>query len=314
MSKKVLFLADLHLSSVSPGSRTDNYAEAAFAKLAQVSDLIRRLDVDVLVVLGDIFHLKSWTKNPYWLTNRFVNWLKEVDANGCKIVVVVGNHDVPYGNVDFVESQPIGTILAQSFVRRDLILADPSMRIVAHDFDPAFTKQDLHRYQRGDEKYLIVCAHQNFMEKGQLPNEPTINFNEIDAQIDVLAFGHIHTPTVITKVNGIWFVNPGALMRGTLHKDNLDREVCVVLFKFDEAIQYKKFALDVAPSAQVFDLEKKERRDAHDTQIESFVEMLDDSAHVTSSSDPVVVLDGLDVPDAVRELARTYLDGGSIDI
>jgi predicted phosphodiesterase len=228
--------------------------------------------------------------------------------------VVVGNHDVPFGNVGFVANQPIGTVLSQPFVKRSLSFDDPSLKIVTHDFDPAFVKSDLDQYKRDGAKFLVVCAHQNFLEHGQLPKEPTVNFDEIHADIDVLAFGHIHTPTVLTKVNNIWFVNPGAMMRGTLHKDNLQREVNVIVMRFDEDIKFKKFALNIVPSDQIFDLEKKERKDAHDDRISAFVEMLGSTSASSLSSDPTTVLDAIDTDERVKELARMYLDGGSIDV
>lgn len=312
--KKILFLADLHLSPVSPGSRTDDYTEASFAKLEQVRSLIERLEVDALVILGDIFHLKSWSKNPYWLTNRFVEWLFTVDQLGCEIVVVVGNHDVPYGNTEFIRKQPIGTILAQPFVKRSLILNDPYIKIDVHDFDPAFVKDDLNQYKRDGAKFHIICAHNALMERGQLPGEPTVNFHEFDLDCDVLAFGHIHHPTVIQKVNDIWFINPGAMMRGSLAKENLKREINVVLMRFDEDIKYKKFALDVAPSEQVFDLVKKEREDTRDDKIADFVDMLDTASKATLSTDPSAILDDMDVARSIKKVAQIYLDGGQLDI
>lgn len=312
--KKILFLADLHLSPVSPGSRTDDYAVAAFNKLEQVRSLIERLEVDALVILGDIFHLKSWSKNPYWLTNRFVDWLKAVDRIGCKIVVVVGNHDVPYGNTEFIGKQPIGTVLAQPFVKRSLTLEDPSIKIDVHDFDPAFVLDDLKQYKCGDAKFHIICAHNAFMERGQLPGEPTVNFHEFDLDCDVLAFGHIHHPTVVQKLNNIWFINPGAMMRGSIAKENITREINVVLMRFDTDIKYKKFALDVAPSDQIFDLEKKHREDTRDDKLSDFVEMLDATSKTTLATDPAAILEDMDVAQSVKDVAHIYLDGGQLDL
>jgi DNA repair exonuclease SbcCD nuclease subunit len=314
MSKKLLFLADLHLTPVPPAARTDDYIVTAFNKLEQVLVLIEKLKVDGLIILGDVFHLKSWTKNPYWLTNRFIIWLRRVDALGCQIGIVIGNHDVPYGNIEFAEKQPIGAVLLQSFMKRDMVFDDPKIHVVMHDFDPNFIKEDLLKYERRGEKFLIVCAHQNFMEHGQLPKEPTINFKEIDADIDVLAFGHIHTPTVISKVNKTLWINPGAMMRGTLHRDNLNRGVSVILLKLDENIQFKQINLDIAPASQVFDLVKKAEHDNRDDQIEEFVEMLGNTSANPLSSNPATILNEMDVDEPVKNIARQYLSGDCLDI
>lgn len=313
MSHKILFLADLHLSAIPPASRVDDYVGALFNKLDQVTDLVKRLEVNAVVILGDTFHLKSWVRNPYWLTNRFIAWLKDIRDLNCEIMVIVGNHDVPFGRMDLIPKQPIGSVLALDFVKRGLTFENPSLRIVGMDFSPTFVAKDLD-IKKGDEEYLILCAHQCLLSSGAFFDEPTVTFPEVLTSADVIAFGHIHTPTVVEKVNGILFLNPGALSRGSFHKDNITRTPSVIVLKVGEGIEYIKIELDVAPAVNVFDVEKKSRGESREAEVEQFVDMLKNSSTDINDSNPLVVLRNMEVSDPVKDLAQMYLEGDSLSV
>lgn len=314
--KTVMFIGDLHLSSTPPASRIDDYAEAIFQKLEQCYGLIDRMKIDAVVQLGDAFHLKTWSRTPYWLTLRYMRWLKRVHALGCEVGVIVGNHDVPYGNDAFVDRQPMGMVLSLDFVKSspaDLVLQDPDIRIVLKNFNSDFTVRDLN-VARESEKFLVCCCHQSLMKTGQLFGEPTVNFHEVKTEADVIAFGHLHAPMVLQKEGEILFVNPGALSRGSLHSENLERDINVIVLKFDEKIKFKAIKLDAAPANQVFDLELHEREKARDEEVGEFVEVLKTVSSAVVGSDPLVILNSLEVSPAVKTMARTYLDGDSIDM
>jgi hypothetical protein len=84
--------------------------------------------------------------------------------------------------------------------------------------------------------------------------------------------------------------------------------------RFDKDIKYKKLALDVAPSDQVFDLAKKKREDTRDDKLSAFVEMLDTTSKATLATDPAAILEGMDVAQSVKDVAQIYLDGGQLDL
>jgi DNA repair exonuclease SbcCD nuclease subunit len=306
-------VADLHLTAIPPASRVDDYQESIFKKLAQCTELVKSLHIDAVVILGDIFHLKHAAKTPYWLTLKFVDWLKEINSLGCRIGVVVGNHDVPYGNVELVSRQPIGVVLALPFVERELMFEDSGLRIVCKDFNPVFTGDYL-KVERGSEKFLMVCVHQCLLSKGQFYDEPTVNFDEVSIDADVLAFGHIHSPTVIEKVGKTLFVCPGAISRGTANKDNLEREVGVILLKFEDGVKFKQIDLKSAPSSEVFSIELREDEKVRDNEIAEFVEELKTVTVGIVASDPASVLEGMDISEKVKSVARLYLDGDGMDM
>lgn len=308
MSHKILFLADPHLSATPPSSRVDDYAGAIFNKLDQVTDIVKKMEIDAVVVLGDVFHLKSWTRNPYWLTNKFIEWLKAIRDSNCQIMVLVGNHDVPFGRVDLAFKQPIGAVTSLDFVKSEIVLENPKVRIKALHYNPDFTAKDLN-VAKQDEQYLILCAHQCILPSGQFFDEPTVTFPEVLTEADVIAYGHIHAPTVVQKVEKTWFINPGALSRGSTHRDNLERIPCVVVLKIDETIQYVTIKLDVAKACDIFDLNKKKRQEDREGEVEQFVELLQASTSEINESDPLSVLESMDVSSKVKNIARTYLDG-----
>ena len=307
---KVMFIADIHLSAVPPSSRTDDYAETIFKKLYQCTAMVKKFEIDAVVILGDTFHLKSWRANPYWMTNRLVDWLKSLRDAGARVFLLVGNHDVPFGRVDLAPQQPIGVLRALDFVETEGVLEDPSVRIVLRDFDPNFTV-DLINVKKKGEQYLIVGIHQCLMPKGQFFDEPTVNFSEVTTEADVVAYGHIHAPTVISRCNDILFVNPGALSRGSLHRDNLERPVNVILMRFGAKIEHAAVALNVVPAVDVFDVEKHEKSKLRDGEIAKFVDMMGRVISEGSSTDPYTVLESIKAPQEIKDLARSYLDGDS---
>lgn len=310
--KTVMFIGDIHLSTVPPSSRTDNYKEAIFTKLYQCTALVQKMHIDAVVLMGDIFHLKSWRSNPYYLTNEVVVWLKSLRDAGSRVFLVVGNHDVPFGNTDLIDRQPIGVLRSLDFIETDGYLEDPRVRILVKDFNPDFKAADL-QVSKGDEEFLVVCCHQCIMPKGQFFDEPTVNFAEVQTDADVIAYGHIHAPTIVHRQGSILFLNPGAISRGSIHKDNLGRDVNVVLLRFSDKVEHAVIKLDIRPSSEVFDIERHEQGKRRDEEIEEFVDMLRGSSEEVNTTDPYAVLESIETDPAVKAMARTYLDGDHIE-
>lgn len=307
-----MFIGDLHLTTTPPSSRTDDYKEAIFAKMYQCTALVKKLEIDAVVLLGDIFHLKAWRANPYHLTNEVVVWLKSLRDSGARVFLVVGNHDVPFGNTDLIDRQPIGVLRSLDFVETDGYLEDPKVRILVKDFNPNFTAADLN-VAKGEEEFLVVCCHQCIMPTGQFFDEPTVNFPEVTTGADVVAYGHIHAPTIVHRVGNILFIDPGALSRGSIHKDNLERDVNVVLVRFTDKVEHAVVKLDIRPAAEVFDIARHEQGKRRDQEIEGFVEMLKGQSEEVNTADPYAVLESIETDPKVKDLARTYLDGDHVE-
>jgi hypothetical protein len=109
-------------------------------------------------------------------------------------------------------------------------------------------------------------------------------------------------------------VCPGAISRGTANKDNLEREVGVILLKFEDGVKFKQIDLKSAPSSEVFSIELREDEKVRDNEIAEFVEELKTVTVGIVASDPASVLEGMDISEKVKSVARLYLDGDGMDM
>lgn len=122
-------------------------------------------------------------------------------------------------------------------------------------------------------------------------------------------FGHWHKDQGIEVLDGRWFVNQGAVSRGALVRENLERTPKVALIEIDGPdLNVTSIPLKVAPSSEVFDLARKERRDKEGEIIERFVRRLEEDAKFDPSASIEESVQGLDFAPDVRALALSYLE------
>ena len=141
--------------------------------------------------------------------------------------------------------------------------------------------------------------------------EPIFRYSDLvsDDGPDLFAFGHWHKDQGAVKVGGKYFVNPGAVSRGSLVKENLSRKPQVVLIEFTpEDMSVGMVPLNVAPASEVFDIEKKQRREREGEVITQFVERLRQDVKVDTEADISDSIQSLDFAGDVRSLALEYLE------
>jgi len=126
-------------------------------------------------------------------------------------------------------------------------------------------------------------------------------------------FGHWHKDQGIEEIGGKYFVNQGAVSRGALVRENLERTPQVSLLEFDgQTIKVSISKLIVAPAADVFDLDKKALQEREHHDIDQFVTRLvtdlamDPNASIESS------IASLDFADDVRSEAMKYLEQAEV--
>lgn len=80
----ILFTGDIHLNA----NKLDSYRHVFMAETLPA--LVRKHDVDMLVILGDLTTEKDY--HGAWLVNRLVGYLKELSVL-CPVIINRGNHD-----------------------------------------------------------------------------------------------------------------------------------------------------------------------------------------------------------------------------
>lgn len=324
---KIIFVGDVHLSEKNPLARIDDYNEAILKKLEQIYSLALEQKVDAVVFLGDIFHLKAPSKNSFKLVNRVVKYLRRFWRANIPVMLLVGNHDLMYGDLSSIPRQPIGILREMDGVFTNLTLGLDGgegqlggVSLTGVDFSNEPMDKQLEYIQSipRHSKYNIVCVHTNIVSGNTLFKEAGIKLDEItNKNIDLIVNGHIHFPTIIGhNKSDIIYVQPGAISRGSLDTENLSRDVNIVMVGFDETgIKHKVIKLDIEPAEKVFDLTKRMSEKEVNSKVESFVESLSQFVNVKATGDDFTgFLAQMDLDNNVKELVTDYLAGGCIDV
>lgn len=319
-----IYRTDVHVCDRSPVSWKGDYAAEIWDNLTQVGQYAKEFEATAVLDGGDYFHVKSATRNSHALV---VQSAKIHRAYPCPTFATVGNHDIAYNNLDSIERQPLGVLFSTNVITRldEQVFRDGDLqvRVVGLPYSPFRTLADIRAIQKkpGDT-YLIAVLHQ--LAGNDPPasvedffGEPVFNYADLvsDNGPDVFCLGHWHKDQGIVELGGKQFVNQGAVSRGALVRENLQRTPKVAHIEATSlGIRVFPLPLIVAPAEEVFDLERKERQEKEETNIDQFISALQasttfDPAHTIEDN-----LTALDFASDVRDLAREYLERAHAEV
>jgi DNA repair exonuclease SbcCD nuclease subunit len=314
----LIFRTDVHVSDRSPASWKADYPTEIWSNLEQIKELVKALGADAVLDGGDYFHVKAATRNPHHLVAKTAEIHR---AYGCPIYAIEGNHDIAFNNLDTVGKQPMGVLFASGVFRplRDVLFERDGVKVraVGFPYSPFRTLEELRalRKQPGDQ-YLVAVVHalagENPPETAEdFFKEPVFRYRDlvsIDGP-DIWMFGHWHKDQGIVEIEGKQFVNQGAISRGALVRENIERTPQVAVIEASESgISARTVKLHVAAATDVFDFERKTKQEAEVQRIDQFIDRLGASL----MNDPTLDIDGqvkaLDFAADVRDRALAYLD------
>jgi hypothetical protein len=141
-------------------------------------------------------------------------------------------------------------------------------------------------------------------------NEDVLRYEDLTRYApDLWLFGHWHKDQGVTTIGDKRFVNLGAMTRGALVQDEVERRPAIALLVFDkDEIKVRTARLKVQPAEDVFDMGAKVRAEAREMTIDAFVSSVAEALVETQGESLEDVVNGLDVPDLVRERAISYLE------
>jgi DNA repair exonuclease SbcCD nuclease subunit len=263
---RLLLIGDVHLSDTPPSVRTDSYADDILAKLEWIVDTANRSKVDWIVQLGDLFHIKTPSRTSHALLQRTAQVLEQ---SRVWTWVVPGNHDMRHDRLDSLSSQPLGTLALSP----DVWLLDGQAGEI---YGIPYT-EDLEKFQAELDKaksrrIKLIAAHAAIFPPGVHPPYPHWNADQLDTHGTPLAYGHIHEPHGFYEVNGTWFCNNGAISRGSLHEETLNREPAVTIF--DDSVGGNPFTsipVPFKPAEQVFRLAEHQEERAKAARLDDFL-------------------------------------------
>ena len=318
MNVKLIWRTDVHLSDKSPSSRTDNWKDTVLKKLRRVGELASQHKAHAVIDGGDFFDIKSPTRNSHSLVREVIELHNEYP---CPTYANVGNHDCVYGDYSYLHQQPLGVLFSSGCFKRlydehEALITGISVNELGFEEEMVVrvvgipyhgTEYDMERFtsiKKGKEDYLVVVAHVLASSKGgtMFENEDIIKYSDLaDLDPDVWMFGHWHQDQGITKIGDKTIVNVGSLTRGSLTQDNMDRIPTPILLDFSlDGVLIERLDLEIKPSEEVFDLERKAKKEATNFTMEKFAESIKESLSVKGEKGSVL--------DTVRSLSGISSD------
>jgi DNA repair exonuclease SbcCD nuclease subunit len=319
-----IYRTDTHVCDRNPASWKGDYAAEIWDNLIQIGKYAKEYDADAVLDGGDYFHIKSASRNPHSLV---VQSAKIHRGYRCPTLTVPGNHDISYNNLETLERQPLGVLLASEvFIQMtEHVFSDGQLqvRVVGMPYSPFRTLADLRAIKKkpGDT-FLVAVVH---ALAGDSPpasvedffGEPVFDYADLVSEDgpDVWCFGHWHKDQGIVEIGTQQFVNLGAVSRGALVRENLHRTPKVAYIEADPSgIRVVPLPLIVAPAEDVFDLERKERQEKEDTNIDQFIGALQASTTFDATKSIEDNLAALDFATDVRDLAKDYLERARAEV
>lgn len=319
-----VYRTDTHVCDRSPVSWKGDYTAENWNILTQVGQYAAEYDANAVLDGGDYFHVKSASRNSHSLV---VESARIHRAYICPTFAIPGNHDIVYNNLDTLDRQPLGVLFQSGvfFHLQEQVFQDGPLRVrvVGVPYSPFRTLTDLRAIQKkpGDT-HLIVVVHQL---AGHNPpakvedffNEPVFNYADLVSEDgpDVWCFGHWHKDQGIVEVGGKQFVNLGAASRGALVRENLSRTPKVAYIEATlDRVTVSPLPLLVAPAEEVFDLDRKERQEKEEANIDQFITALQANTTFDPAKSIEDNLAAFDVAGDVRDLARDYLDRARAEV
>jgi DNA repair exonuclease SbcCD nuclease subunit len=314
----LLYRTDTHLCDRSPSSWKADYPAEIWSNLRQIGAFSKEHEVKAVLDGGDYFHIKAASRNPHAIV---VETASVHNTYGVPTYCVEGNHDIAYNRLDSVAGQPLGVLYETGVFRhlRSTVFEDGGMRVrvVGVPYSANRTADDLRAIQKqpGDD-FLVAIVHSLAGEEPppnvrEFFNEPVFRYDQLVTKDgpDVWCFGHWHKDQGIVQLGGKQFVNLGAVSRGALINENLQRSPKVALLGFEPGrAEITPLLLSVAPASEVFDLERKERAEREHENIDQFIERLQSEASFDVSQTIEANIQGLSFASDVKQLAIDYLE------
>lgn len=245
---KLLWRTDVHLSDRTPSKRTGDWTSDVLKKLEWIGGLAEEINADAVLDGGDFFDVKSPKMNSHSLVRSTAEVHRKYP---CPVWALVGNHDVKYGNLEYLPEQPLGVLFATGVFkplgeygdsRHELHITKDGLKVRVVGIPYHGEIYDIERVlgiKKCGEDVLIVAAHllaRAGNTGSMFEGEDILGYDllEKNTEVDVWCFGHWHKDQGIHRLsNGAQVINVGSLTRGSLHLDDLDRKPCVVEISAD---------------------------------------------------------------------------------
>jgi DNA repair exonuclease SbcCD nuclease subunit len=249
---KYLVLNDPHLDIRAPSfRRQDDYTDACFRKLEEITLLCDQHRVDVLACTGDWFHKKNPQAVPHRLVRSLMEWSYTVTQGlGVPILTVLGNHDVQFNDMSpaTVQKQPVGTLLTNPGVRwldttgpvlvKGVTFAGSSFK-APRVVEGGQLEEPLEQFTVPEAEYVVQLTHASVVPEAPVWKPfTTVGTLAQHSRAQVCHTGHIHEDLgihAVTRADGtvLHWTNVGSMTRGSLTEATIERAPKVLLVEVE---------------------------------------------------------------------------------
>lgn len=312
---QALVVGDIHLADRPPSIRTDAYAEQILAKLKQTVDIAHKVDVDVVIWAGDVFHIKTPSRTSHELVQKTCDVMREYKR---PLLIVPGNHDMRHDRLDTLPEQPLGVLFKAGAIP---LVGDVEMA-TANGLVRVFGIPYLYDWKRDLPKYMsewkaskagLMVTHAPIVPPGETRPFEIIDASDWSTLMErhgEVYFAHMHDPDGTFVVNETKFCNQGAISRGSLHEKTVLREPSVTIYSDDPLHEtFSKQVLEFLPPEDVFRLDVKNATDAKLEKLDTFLTSVQETELEGLSVEQVQAhLDTLELTSTTRGLILELLE------
>jgi DNA repair exonuclease SbcCD nuclease subunit len=271
---KVMFVGDIHLMDRQPKNRLDDYSLSIRTKLIECLQIAEERKLDAVVLLGDLFEV--YEVGPL-LRNQTLEILKGL-PNGNKpwsfpIYICVGNHDLDSSSN--LEKTALGTLISAGLlIKTDY---EPSLGISFAHYTPSLDREIKQGFLTTSSAIIWVC-HASISTKLDRFAEYAYLFEDtpLHPNTNLVISGHIHHEMTQTRSDGKRFINPGSISRYSASRDNLEKDIKILILDYtlDGEIQNEEYIKlkSAKPASEVFKIEemqaaKELKKDTHEFKL-----------------------------------------------
>jgi DNA repair exonuclease SbcCD nuclease subunit len=263
LRRRILVVGDNHLTDAPPVMRSDNYGEACLAELRETLQIASEKRVELALFLGDIFDKLRVGKEYLDCVLRAFAADEKGRPWPFRKAVVVGNHDIKH-NMQLYPQSALCTLVSAGVLELSDHLEEFGIGC-AHFHANLDAEIADGLFVNDPRKPLIWAAHANITTQQIFGNFILFKDLQVNPECRLVVAGHVHIP-MEQKLGGVQFINPGNVGRKDATKENLGRDVRVLVVDYaldgsDLSFEYVKLE-SALPSDQVFKVaEIQEKKD-----------------------------------------------------
>ncbi len=296
-----------------PENRLDNLSDTLKNKLNEVVNIAAKHDVDYILHGGDFFDVAS---PSLAVTGEFLDIFKKFKA---PIYAISGNHDLFGANLHTLPRTLLGFISRLGFI--NLLMPGDKVYLKNKNVTLQLTGQPYHydidirpreldyHISKENADVAIHMVHGMLANQKEFPGHHTLVPDILGTEADITLSGHNHLGFGHLELEGKHFINPGALVRLTNHKREIERKVGVTLINLtSKKIECETVYLNSAPMGdEVLDRSKIEAKASLDLKLERFTQEIKQASDLEKMNVKAIINEVVSKLDGSQELREEAL-------